>query len=67
MSTLFVSMTYVDIQNCLPFLIQMNNFEFLVHARRSHIILMSSMCIVDNTSAYLFGVFPQFNSIRKCE
>jgi hypothetical protein len=30
-------------------------------------MLISSMCIVDNTLTYLFGVFPQFNSIRKCE
>jgi hypothetical protein len=26
---------------------------------------MSSMCIIDNTSTHLFGVFPQFNSICK--
>jgi hypothetical protein len=25
------------------------------------------MCIIDNTLTHLFGVFPQFNSIRKCE
>jgi hypothetical protein len=28
---------------------------------------MSSMCIVDNISTYLFGVFPQFNFICKYE
>jgi hypothetical protein len=41
--------------------------EFLVPAWRPHIMFMSSMCIIDNTSTHLFGVFPQFNSIRKCE
>jgi hypothetical protein len=38
-----------------------------VPAQMPHIMLMSSMCIVDNTSTHLFGVFSQFNSIRKCE
>jgi hypothetical protein len=60
-------MTYMDIQCCLPLIIRMKTLQILYAAQKPHIALMSLMCIIDNTLTHLFGVFPRFNSIHKCE
>jgi hypothetical protein len=60
-------MTYVDIQCCLPLLIWLKTHVIIVPTRKPHIMLISSMCIIDRTLNIYFELFPQFNSIWKYE